>query len=159
LGTTVVFRSRPSIFDRTNKLDRTEFLWQYKEGIKTLHIEELSSLDHMFASYYLNRYVHCERDILHKYTRHFDGAVKVYTGDAYQKRLDSHMPRAKKCLRKIKLFRIDGHIYDEQWIDLISSFYRDNEMLIEFFDPQYFERLFGEQIRKYRRVYPKIEGT
>lgn len=159
VGTTVVGRARPSVFDLTNKLDRTELHWKHKEGMKTFEIEEVSSSDYLFDSYCLNRYVHSERGIQRQYTRHFDGAVKVYAGDTYQRRLDTHMPRAEKCLRKIKLFRIDGHIDEEQWINLICFFYRDNEMLIEYFDPQLFERLFGEKIRKYQEVYAKIKGT
>jgi hypothetical protein len=39
-GLTVIKRVKPSIFDLTNRLDRTEFHWSYREEIKTFEVEE-----------------------------------------------------------------------------------------------------------------------
>ena len=151
-GLTVVKRIKPSIFDTDNDLDRTEFYWSRRDEIKTLEVEELSGESYLFDSYYLNRYVHSERDINERILRHFDGAVKVYLQDSYKNRLASQMPAEPRSFRKIKLFRIDGDIDIDEWIDLISFFYKGNEMIIEYFNPQQFEQLFGERIREYSRI-------
>ena len=150
VGLTVVVRGKPSIFDTDNELDRTEFYWSRKNEVKTLEIEELSGEGYLFDLYYLNKYVHSERDIDQKVLRHFDGAVKVYLQDSYKKRLASKMPTEPRSFTKIKLFRIDGDIDIDEWLGLISYFYRGNEMIIEYFNPEQFEQLFGERIRNFR---------
>jgi hypothetical protein len=60
-----------------------------------------------------------------------------------------HMPEAPRSHAKPKLFRIDGDIDVDQWIELTAHFFKENEMLIEYFDPDEFERRFGAQIRKW----------
>jgi hypothetical protein len=152
VGLTIVKRVKPSIFDLTNELDRTEFYWSYKDGIKTFEVEEVSSEGYTFGPYYLNRYAHSERDTERKSLRHFDGAAKVYLQDSYASRLASQMPTEFKCHKKTKLFRIDGDIDLEEWIELLSHFYKANEMIIEYFDPGQFEKLFGDKIRRYREL-------
>jgi len=37
-----------------------------------------------------------------------------------------------------KLFRIDGEIDLNSWLSLVSMFYKGNETVIEYFDPQLF---------------------
>ncbi len=150
VGLTVQKRIRPSVFDLTNRLGRTEFYWSHRNGIRTLEIEEISSEGYTFGSYYLNRYAHSERDIEQRVLRHFDGAVKVYLQDSYAKRLVSQMPTEFKSHRKVKLFRIDGDIDIEVWADLLAYFYKANEMIIEYFNPEKFGKLFGDRMRKYR---------
>jgi len=150
VGLTIVKRIRPSIFDMTNRLDRTEFYWSYKDGVKTFEVEEISSGDYSFDSYFLNRYAHGERDIQQQILRHFDGAVKVYLQSDYSARLASQMPSEKKSHKKIKLFRIDGNIDIEEWTELLALFFKGNEMLIEYFNPEQFEEKFGERLRRYR---------
>jgi hypothetical protein len=117
-------------------LERTEFYWKHDDGIKTFEVEELSGRSNLLDSYYLNRYVHSERDIRRMVLRHFDGAVKVYTHDSYENRLSARMPRAPKSFKKIKVFRIDGDIPIDEWIELISFFYKGNLMITEYFDPE-----------------------
>lgn len=152
VGLTIQKRIRPSIFDLTNRLDRTEFYWSYRNGIKTLEIEEISSKGYTFGPYYLNRYAHSERDIEQGILRHFDGAVKVYLQDSYAKRLESKMPTEFKSHKKVKLFRIDGDIDIEEWTGLLAHFYKANEMIIEYLDPERFEELFGDRMREYRNL-------
>lgn len=152
VGLTIITRTRPSIFDLTNKLDQTEFYWSYRDGVKSFEIEEVSSEEYTFDSYYLNRYIHSERDTEHKVLRHFDGAVKVYLYDKYRERLATRMPTESKSHKKIKLFRIDGDIDVDTWIDLISHFFKSNEMIIEYFDPSQFEEAFGEKMRRYKQM-------
>ncbi len=149
VGVTVKKRMKPSIFDLSNDLDRTEFLWQYKDDLKTFEIEEISNAEYKFDKFHINRYIHAERDIRKKLLQHFDGAVKVYTHE-YKKRLESQFPNEYRAPVKIKLFRIDGNIDLEKWIDLISYFFKGNEMILEYFDPDGFETRFGQKMREYK---------
>ncbi|MDD3597750.1 hypothetical protein [Sulfuricurvum sp.] len=151
VGITVKKRIKPSIFDLTNILDRTEFLWTYKDDIKTFEIEEISDSVYKFDRLHINRYIHAERNIQEKQLQHFDGAVKVYTHE-YEKRLDSQLPNEYRAPIKIKLFRIDGNIDTNKWIDLISHFFKGNEMILEYFDPDGFEAQFGQRIREYKKL-------
>lgn len=150
VGLTVVVRNKDSLFELTNHLDRTEFLWSYRNGIKTFEAEEISSAGYQFDTYYLNRYVHSERAVGPGVTRHLDGAAKVYLSDAYQDRVDSHLPKEARCFRKVKLWRIDGDIDLESWINLICFFFKSNEMLIEYFNPDEFERMFELRVRDFK---------
>lgn len=152
IGFTVHKRSKPSLFDMSGNLEQTEFYWSYKNGIKTFEIEEVSGKDNLFDSYYLNRYFHAERDINEKILRHCDGAVKVYLQKDYEERIASTIPREFKSFKKVKLFRIDGDIDVDEWIELLSLFYKGNEMIIEYFNPEQFEVMFGKQIRHYQAV-------
>jgi hypothetical protein len=153
VGLTVMKRIKPSLFDMAgNKLDRTEFYWSHKDGVKTFEVEELSDDGECFDSYYLNRYVHSERDINLRVLRHFDGAVKVYLKDEYSQRMATQLPSELKSHRKVKLFRIDGDVDLDEWIELTCLFFKFNEMLIEYFNPEMFEQMFGEKIRHYKAV-------
>lgn len=157
VGLTIVKRVKPSIFDLANDLDRTEFYWSRRDAVKTFEVEEVSSEGYTFGPYYVNRYAHSERDIERKSLRHFDGAVKVYLQDSYANRLVSQMPTEFKSHKRIKLFRIDGDIDLEEWIELLAHFYKANEMIIEYFNPEQFEELFGDKARRYREL--KQSGT
>lgn len=161
VGLTVVVRNKNSLFELTNHLDRTEFLWSYRYGIKTFETEEISSAGYQFDTYYLNRYVHSERAVGPGITRHLDGAVKVYLSDVYHDRVGSHLPKEARCFRKIKLWRIDGDIDLESWINLICFFFKSNEMLIEYFNPRAFEEMFELRVRdfaEWKRQQPKGAG-
>jgi hypothetical protein len=150
VGLTILKRNKNSLFELTNKLDRTEFFWSYRDGIKTFEVEEISDLDFNFEGYYLNRYVHSERDIHAQVLRHLDGAVKVYLPGSYEARFNSNIPNEKRCHVKPKLFRVDGNIAIEDWIDLISFFFKSNEMIIEYFNPEEFEIMFEERVRDFK---------
>jgi len=147
IGLTLVKRNKNSLFELTNSLDRTEFFWSYRGGIKNFEIEEISDNGYHFEHYYFNKYIHSERDIKSKITRHVDGAVKVYLDNVYSNRKNSQMPNEFKCHKKIKLWRIDGDINLDSWIELISFFYKGNEMIIEYFNPEEFKQMFELRIR------------
>lgn len=150
VGLTIVKRNKDSLFELTNSLDRTEFYWSHRNRIKTLEIEEISDDSHCFEHYYFNKYVHSERDIDRRITRHIDGAVKVYLQDSYSDRKDSYMPKEPKCHKKIKLWRIDGDIDLDSWVILISFFHKSNEMIIEYFNPEAFEQIFELRVRDFK---------
>ncbi len=85
---------------------------------------------------WLNRYIHSQRDISSGTFIHLDGAVKIYERDSYQQRYDSKMTEAHKSKYKPKLFRIDEPISDEEWAQLITFFFRGNEMVLEYLNKQ-----------------------
>lgn len=148
-GLTIKKRIKPSPFDLTIKLDRTEFFWSFRDQIKTFEIEELSDLSFKFDNYNINRYIHSERDIQKGVFRHFDGAVKIYQHN-YQQRFETFLPNETKSEKYIKLFRIDGNIEINVWLELIAYFFKGNEMILEYFDPKKFSQKFGQRIEDYR---------
>jgi hypothetical protein len=40
------------------------------------------------------------------------------------------------------MFRIDGEILLDDWLSLVGMFYKSNEMVIEYFDPELFDAKF-----------------
>lgn len=158
VGLTIVKRNNDSLFGLTNSLDRTEFFWSLRRGIKTFEVEEVSALGYQFDQYYLNRYVHSERDTQKRVLRHLDGAVKVYLPDNYSDRFNSNIPTEAKSHVKIKLFRVDGNIVVDDWIELISFFFKSNEMIIEYFNPEQFKTMFEERVRDYKTWKQKQQG-
>lgn len=151
VGLTVVGRTYPNSLD-SYPLEKTEFFWKTNEAesIKTLEIEELSSPANPYEHWQINRYVHAERDMSNRIFRHLDGAAKVYAEDSYRARLSQPMPKNMRPAHYVKLFRIDGIIDLESWLSLVSMFYKGNEMVIEYFDPE----LFNKEIRPFReRMY------
>ena len=158
VGLTVVGRNKSSLFELTNHLDRTEFFWSCRKGIKTLEIEEISSLGYEFDSYYFNRYIHSERVTDKRVFRHLDGAVKVYLKNEYPIRANSRLPNEPRSHRKVKLFRIDGGLALESWLELIAMFYKSSEMIIEYFNPEEFKLLFDERIRDYK-AWKEAQGV
>jgi hypothetical protein len=70
--------------------------------------------------------------------------VKVYLENEYPQRHAINMPKQAKCHKKPKLFRIDGDIDVDEWIELLSLFFIDNAMIIEYFDPARFTQMFAE---------------
>ena len=50
---------------------------------------------------------------------------------------------------KVKMFRVDCEdgIQLERWVELVSFFYRGNEMLLDYLNPQQFDAAFGERAR------------
>ena len=150
-GLAVVGREYPTSLDQY-PLIRTEFLWKRNEGngdehIKTLEVEELTCPSAPRENLHINRYAHAERDMSRKIFRHFDGAAKVYRKNDYASRVGSNMPHNTRPAHYLKLFRIDGELKLEDWISLLSMFYKGNEMVVEYFDP----KLFQSQILPQRR--------
>jgi hypothetical protein len=149
VGLTVVNRNQNSLFRLTNSLLFTDFLWSSKSGIKTFQAEEVSGADSLFGPYNLNRYVHAERDITAGAFRHFDDAVKVYRHEDYGSRVNAHLPAGPRSWSKPKLFRIDGDIATDEWINLVCLFMKSNEMVIEYFNPAAFRQMFDLRVRDF----------
>ncbi|MCC5644368.1 hypothetical protein LC607_15750 [Nostoc sp. CHAB 5824] len=148
VGLTLLGRNKNSLFEHEYKLHRTEFFWSFRDGIKTFETEEISDDGQWYDCYYFNKYVHSERNITQKVTRHVDGAVKVYFKTDYANRKSANLPN-KDSYTKIKLWRIDGNVDLENWINLITFFYKGNEMVYEYFDPVGFEDKFELRVRDF----------
>jgi hypothetical protein len=52
------------------------------------------------------------------------------------------MPKNISPTHYVKLFRIDGAVDLNNWLSLVSMFYKGNEMVIEYFDPHLFDEKF-----------------
>lgn len=133
IGLATVYRGEEVVASHGKDLERTEVFWSYHDGIKSFELEEISGTEHTFEHYYFNRYVHSEREINRKIFRHVDGAVKTYLEDSYSKRQKSSLPN-HDSYNKIKLWRIDGNIDIQAWTELISLFFKGNEMIIDYFN-------------------------
>jgi hypothetical protein len=46
----------------------------------------------------------------------------------------------------VKVFRIDGDIPVDEWIDLIALFFKGDVMVIEHFYPEQYETIFKEDL-------------
>jgi|SRR5262245_9670335 len=147
VGLTVVRRNPNSLFRLDNSLLFTDFLWTFRDGVKTFQMEEVSAPEPTFGPYNFNRYLHAERDTGRGVLRHFDGAIKVYRKEDYAERVSTHLPAPARAFLKPKLFRIDGDIEVQKWIDLASLFMKGNEMVIEYFNPAAFLKIFDLRMR------------
>jgi len=92
--------------------------------------------------YFPVRYIHAEFDMNTNTFRHFDGAFHFYTEQEYYQRRDSDLNYNKKEYSQIKsrskkLFKINGQISTETFVDLTSHFFSKNPLIYEYFTDQY----------------------
>lgn len=115
----------------------TEFKWQLdSDTCKALEVEETyfpfePEWDPQEGQpWFINRYVHSQRDMSSRTFVHLDGAVKLFAKDGY----DRFVGRPKRsALHYRKLFRVDGPISDDEWIQLIAHYLRGNNHVHEYF--------------------------
>jgi len=139
VGLTVHRRPEEHPGNLADKIDRTEFFWSFRSGLKTFEAEEIHSQE-TDQDIIVNRYIHSQRDIKRHVFIHLDGAAKVYPKGEYRKRFQKCMPRAFKASVKTKLFRVDGDISLADWSRLLCYFFRGNEMVLEYVNPNYKEK-------------------
>lgn len=124
--------------------------WTTEKNIKTFQAEEIKvesvtiQLDEI--KFFPVRYIHAEYDITTKTFRHFDGAIHFYTKDEYYQRRDSDLNHNSKTANQIKpkskkIFKINGKITVETWVDLCSHFFAHNPLAIEYFEGSYPEHI------------------
>lgn len=87
----------------------------------------------------LSRYLHTIRDTRRRSFVHLDGAIRVYDANAYGARHQKAMPDVGRMGRRIKMFRVDGDIPNDEWANLVSYYFRQNGMVAEYIDPDYRE--------------------
>jgi hypothetical protein len=133
---------RPELQSRsTFPLLRTEFTWSADGPLKTLQVQEtlpgeILWSDHggllRHSQYVVNRYLHSIRDTRRRSFIHLDGAAKAFPRDRYGPTVEQpDLPQGQPSYRK--LFRIDGDIPDADWARLVAHFFRENELVIEYF--------------------------
>lgn len=130
----------------------TQFYWHIQDGKRTFECEELCdrenvSFDGGQTMLWGCRYVHSMINPSTGLPSHLDGAIRIYNDDQILERIDSKTDIRKygKNSEYIKLWRIDNDFSVAMWKELISSFYRENALIGEYFggiDEKY------EQIKK-----------
>ncbi|PJD96807.1 MAG: hypothetical protein CK426_08985 [Legionella sp.] len=88
--------------------------------------------------YYPARYLHAEFDIDAGIFRHFDGAIQLFTEDEYFRRRDLDFNITFKDqehikARSIKVFKLNGEITVDLWVELCCQFFTANPLTFEYF--------------------------
>ncbi|MGQ7869609.1 hypothetical protein [Sunxiuqinia sp. sy24] len=142
-------------FGATYALD---ILWTSKNSVKTFQLEEFKTEKQTICingvDYFPVRYVHAEYDIKKKVFRHFDGAIHYYNCEEYHNRRDSDFNYNFKNGKHIKtksqkLFKINGDLCVEDWVELTSQFLSGNPLIYEYFEGKLPDRI-NELIEKRR---------
>lgn len=124
--------------------------WASKENIKTFQAIEFKSesvqVELGTEAYFPARYLHAEFDVGSGVFRHFDGAVQYYTEDEYFRRRDSDFNYNFKSDHQIKsksnkLFKINGQIGINEWVELSCHFFAANPLTHEYFSGSYPEHI------------------
>ncbi len=115
-------------------ISRTEFWWQSRDEQHIFEVEELRDIPTapQGGSNYGCRYVHSIIDEAESYTKHFDGAIRMYTEDKMLERLDTNIRDAGRHSLYTKLWRIDGVIDTAAWKALLTDYFRDNQLVGEY---------------------------
>lgn len=143
----------------------TQFNWFYQDGLKSFVAEELPDPNKsLLQGFVACRFVHAQRDIVHKRFIHLDGAISLYTPERYRERRAQALSGASDPVyadRKIKLFRVDAMkenpqsgISEDDWASVITQFFRKNELVVEYLTGQPMKKLYEEE---YGAPYPGAE--
>ena len=78
--------------------------------------------------------------------RHFDGAVQYLTADEYLARRDSDFSMPYKSSQHVKpmskkVFKLNGSINPDDWVELSSHFFAANPLMFEYFNGEYPEHI------------------
>ncbi len=108
--------------------------------------------------FYPVRYLHAEFDINEGTFRHFDGSIHFYTDRDYYERRDSdfnyiHKNNPQHKAHSHKLFKVNGQLEVEDWIELASQFLTGNPLIFEYFEGKLPDRIIDivESIYAYRQ--------
>lgn len=135
-------------------------IWNTKENIKVFQAEEFKNeevyIEINNTKYYPARYIHAEFDFEKNMFRHFDGAIHLYTENEYYKRRDSDFNYNSKNDVQIKtsstkLFKMNGNVSIDTWIEFSSHFFTGNPLIFEYFEGRYPEYV-DEAIKKLERI-------
>lgn len=127
-------------FGSTYSLD---IKWTSKNGIKVFQVEEFktdkSRIIKNGNEYYPVKYLHAEFDNQEGTFRHFEGAIHFYTEEEYYQRRDSDFNYNNKNILQLKplsqkLFKINGQISTEEWINLVSHYLQGDPLIFEYFE-------------------------
>jgi hypothetical protein len=127
-------------FGNTYSLD---IKWTSKHGIKVFQAEEFkadkSRIIKNGNEYYPVKYLHAEFDNQAGTFRHFDGAIHFYTEEEYYQRRDSDFNYNNKNSLQLKtlsqkLFKVNGRVTTEEWINLVSHYLQGDPLIFEYFE-------------------------
>lgn len=120
--------------------------WSRDGEIKTFQALEIKSEKTTLRlgghTVYPARYIHAEFDVAKGVFRHFDGAMQYYTESEYRSRRDSDFNYNTKNREHIKsrskkLFKLNGAIRTEEWVDFCCHFFAQNPLMHEYFSGSY----------------------
>ena len=116
----------------------TQFFWYEQDGKSTFECEEIIDKDNETINgrpYYGCRYVHSMVDMDTKKPCHLDGAVRLYDEEQILERFDENNDISKSGKHTIyrKIWRIDNEIEVHVWKELITQYFRDNQLIGEYF--------------------------
>ena len=118
---------------------KIQVMWSYRNGIKTVQIEEIVPTNTRFfkeEQFIANRYIHARWDVNKEKIIHFDGAVRLYDKTNYHRRIENNSDLKHMNIKATykKLFRIDSEMDLSVWCDLTSRFFYGNELVGEYFE-------------------------
>lgn len=137
-------------------------VWNTKEGVKSFQAEEFKSEDVKIQIdgqyFYPARYIHAEYVLDKKQFRHFDGAVHLYTEDEYYRRRDYDFNYNSKGnghikAKSVKIFKMNGTINVDTWVDDCCHFCSGNPLILEYFDGKYPDNI-SDMVNKLRKNKP-----
>lgn len=114
-----------------------------KKIIKVFQAEEFKQpnlkIEKNDIEYFPAKYIHAEFDISEGYFRHYDGALHFYNETEYFQRRDTDFNHNQKNDLQIKtlsekLFKVNGKIEVNKWVELTSQFLSKNPLIIEYFE-------------------------
>lgn len=142
-----------------------DFKWSQEGLIKTFQALEFKTEQSYLIfdgkKFFPARYVHAEFDLDSGTFRHFDGAVQCYTEDEYAQRRDSDFnynmkSQARVKARSKKLFKFNGKLRTEHWVEFCSHFFTGNPLAFEYFTGGYPEHVtdaigkLGDRVVRYQ---------
>jgi len=126
-----------------NDVCATDIKWSSQGRIKSFYAEEFNTENITVridgGKYHPARYIHAEFDLDRGEFRHFDGSLHFYSPEDYQARRysDFHYNAKNRRLiksRSLKLFRMDGRIPPDDWIEFVSHYFERNPLIFEYFE-------------------------
>lgn len=129
-----------------NNIYSLDVKWNTKGNIKTFQSIEFSNenivVDFQGEIFHPAKYIHAEFDMESGLFRHFDGAIHLYTKQDYIMRRDSDFNYSFKNInlvkaKAIKIFKLDGKITKDLWVDFTCHFFTGNPLIIEYFTGNY----------------------
>lgn len=120
--------------------------WSESDGIKSFQALEIKTEDIKIEvggkQYFPARYLHAEFDLVANCFRHFDGAIQLFTEEEYFQRRDADFNMTMKNpahvkARSGKVFKINGPLKTEDWVELCCHFYTANPLTFEYFSGEY----------------------
>jgi len=123
-----------------------DFQWSQVGQIKTFQALEMKSdavrIRVDGEDFFPARYLHAEFDLSAGCFRHFDGAVQLFLECEYLQRRDTDFNVNAKYLAQVKarskkLFKLNGTVSVDTWVEFCCHFLAGNPLAFEYFCGQY----------------------